>query len=106
MRPPAADEYKVAFEYTIMSSVFYGIISLAYTSRTLGFRRACVLLWRLLHFRVSGIIGLAWGVNYFAILVAGPYLPNAVQTIFAQARRRRRPRLLLRSLVFRLCVAC
>jgi len=32
------------------------------------------------------LIGIFWAINYVCILVAGSYLPNAIQTIFGQAQ--------------------
>jgi len=75
------DEYKVSIWYIIQSLIFYLMISLGYT-RNRAFR-----LWKeLLPWRMSGLIGSFWAINYVCILVAGPYLPNAIQTLFAQSQ--------------------
>lgn len=75
------DEYKVSIWYIIQSSVFYFLCSLCYTGR-----RSFWLWRRLLNWRISGLIGACWAINYVCILVAGPYLPNAIQTIFSQGQ--------------------
>jgi len=75
------DEYKVSIWYIFQSFVFYSICSILYTGTKV------INLWQgLIPFKVSGIIGICWGINYVCILVAGPYLPNAIQTIFAQSQ--------------------
>jgi hypothetical protein len=73
------DEYKVSVWYVVQSFIFYFIVSALWTGSRAG------ALWaRLLNPRVSGIIGAAWAINYVCILMAGPYMPNALQAIFSQ----------------------
>jgi len=79
------DEYKVSLWYILQSVVFYFLASFAYSA--LYRRKGVWRLWKaLLPWKVSGYIGTFWAINYVGILVAGPYLPSSIQTIFAQCQ--------------------
>lgn len=75
------DEYKVSIWYMLQSIVFYGVVSRVYTGA-----RVCALWRALLPWRMTGRIGACWGINYVCILVAGSYMPNAIQAIFGQCQ--------------------
>lgn len=84
------DMYKVSVWYMMQSIVFYLFGSAIVTGRRLmraglPFTDIFMFWWTLAKPSVSGWIGACWGLNYVCILVAGTYLPNAIQTIFGQA---------------------
>jgi len=64
------DEYKVSLWYIVQSFVFYFLCSYVYTAWYSG--KSAWRLWAaLLPFRLSGVIGIFWAINYVCILVAG-----------------------------------
>lgn len=88
----STDEYKVAIWMGIQYTLGYAVMGFVYTS---WYRKK--RLWPLLKLvgfptfgnmvysvRVGGLIGCLWSFNYVCILVAGPFIPNAMQTVFAQ----------------------
>ena len=75
-------QYSFSAILSFYGCIFFGILFMVFNKRWNPFRTQGEGHLNIFQFKVSGISGLAWAVNYVFLLMANPYTPGFYQTIF------------------------
>jgi len=75
-------QYSFSISLSIYGCIFFGILFMIMNKRINPFRTQGDGHLNIFEFKIAGISGLAWAVNYVFLLMANPYTPGFYQTIF------------------------